>query len=322
MDDEPTEADRKLLERLNALKPSSVQLDRRKKPVDFASQYSTPLGVSDLNTQFRNFRLHSGVGCEHDTPPGSLFENGDAIEDLLSSLDYRDSLPETSGIDDAASWGFLSDASRTVNCPEAAEVGLGRGSADSQFLPTPDQGDFNYEAASNEESDDGKAAKYVENLLKQIDMEDRHKSPLSSTSQETKASLKRNFSFSKTSRSTPEADSLGSPHDDNPGRTSASSTRQCQRSDDGDDDLSTRFVALDLPSVPAELPGTKKTLRTTGDDKAPDCCCICYDNATTKCLDCDGAQLFCVRCWWEMHMDESTDNPERQHRAIKYEASV
>lgn len=30
MDDEPTEADRKLLERLNALKPSSVQLDRRK----------------------------------------------------------------------------------------------------------------------------------------------------------------------------------------------------------------------------------------------------------------------------------------------------
>lgn len=288
--------------------------------MDFVCQCSTQLGASELDTKFRNFRLHSGVGCEPDTPPGSLFENGDAIEDLLSSLDYRDSLPEISGIDDAASWGILSDASRAVNRPEASGIGLGRGSVDSQFMSTPDQGDFNYETASNEESDDVKAAKYVENILKQIDMEDCHKSPLSSTSQETKASLKRNLSFSKTSRPTPEANAVGSPHVDNPRRTLASSTRQCQRNDDGDDDLSTRLAALDLPSVPAELPGTTKTLRTTGDDKVPDCCCICYDNATTKCLDCDGAQLFCVRCWWVMHMDESTDKAERQHRAVKYEA--
>ncbi|KAL1965957.1 hypothetical protein VTN77DRAFT_4897 [Rasamsonia byssochlamydoides] len=310
MDDEPAKADRHLLERLNALKPSSVQLERQKKPFDFASQYSTSLGVSELDTQSRNSRLHLGVGCEHDIPPDPLFEDGDAIEDLLSSLDHGDSLPRILGVDDSDSRGILSDPSSILNCPEAAVVELGGGSVDSQFMPASDLGDCNYETASNEESDDEKAAKYVEDLLKQIGTEDRH-SPLSSTAQDMKASLERNSSFNRTSRSTLEPDSLGSADVVKLERTSATPTRLCQRNDD--DGLSTRFAALNLPSVPAELPGIKKAHET-----APDCCCICYDSATTKCLDCEGAQLFCVCCWWEMHMGEGTDGEERQHRGVKY----
>lgn len=66
-----------------------------------------------------------------------------------------------------------------------------------------------------------------------------------------------------------------------------------------------------LPSVPTDLPTTKNQ----HNEIQHEFCCVCYDTATTKCLDCDGNQFFCVRCWKEMH-EYWTDQP---HKSVKYE---
>jgi hypothetical protein len=245
--------------------------------------------------------------------PLELFsENGDSIENLLSTLDCSDDLPRKLGVGYVDTQRILSDANRTLNCPETSVIGLKGGSASSQFNHASDWTDGNYGTASDDESDDEKAAKDAENLLKQIGLEDHHKSLLlSSTSQDMKASLKCNLPFGRTSFR--ESDPQESSHVTRLAPTSVTSTL-VRRENDDDVDLSTRLAELSLPSVLAEFPGESKESSIAGDDLACDCCCICYDNATTKCLDCDGAQLFCVRCWWEMHIDCSA---ERQHRRVK-----
>jgi hypothetical protein len=95
-----------------------------------------------------------------------------------------------------------------------------------------------------------------------------------------------------------------------------SSTPDDNVNDDGDEDnLSSRLAALSLPSAPNTQPGNRPR---RNNDETPDCCCICYDTAKLKCLDCEGDQLFCVRCWWEMHMDGGGDSG---HKAVKFEGA-
>lgn len=96
--------------------------------------------------------------------------------------------------------------------------------------------------------------------------------------------------------------------------TEASNKSPSRASVDGDEaDLSSRLAALSLPSAPNTQPGYQPK---RNNDETPDFCCICYDTVKLKCLDCEGDQLFCVRCWWEMHMDGEGDSG---HKAVKFE---
>lgn len=85
---------------------------------------------------------------------------------------------------------------------------------------------------------------------------------------------------------------------------------------------SNELSPLNLPSAPTNNPisaehreavtnSARKKEETTW-------CCICQDDATIKCLDCESEQLFCLRCWVEYHLTEGGVE-ERSHRREKYE---
>ena len=92
-----------------------------------------------------------------------------------------------------------------------------------------------------------------------------------------------------------------------------------------EDALTARLNALSLPSAPSFSP-SKKPIKVTKtkakthltDEEIDSWCIICNDDATVKCIGCDG-DLYCRQCWQEGHMGESAGFEERKHCWVKYE---
>lgn len=88
---------------------------------------------------------------------------------------------------------------------------------------------------------------------------------------------------------------------------------------------------VELPSVPQTKPTTKAggslpsvpTSSNAGaakEDKDVDnWCIICLDDATVRCLGCDG-DLYCANCWKEGHVGEDAGTEERSHKALMFDA--
>ncbi|KAI1807007.1 hypothetical protein F4811DRAFT_560039 [Daldinia bambusicola] len=106
--------------------------------------------------------------------------------------------------------------------------------------------------------------------------------------------------------------------------------------------ISSRMAALkvdtsdgpDLPSVPADIdplglpsaptfapadrpaPGLIKRFGFTDEDQKT-WCVVCLEDGAIRCLDCDG-EIYCARCWKEMHVGPSAGYDERGHRWEKF----
>ncbi|MCJ1355739.1 MAG: hypothetical protein MMC33_005731 [Icmadophila ericetorum] len=90
-------------------------------------------------------------------------------------------------------------------------------------------------------------------------------------------------------------------------------------------------VPLDLPSAPTTKPSRKSTssspLKPTTqlqskhtqytDEDIDSWCSICNDDATVRCLGCEG-DLYCAGCWKEGHAGKEAGLEERGHRWVKY----
>lgn len=78
-----------------------------------------------------------------------------------------------------------------------------------------------------------------------------------------------------------------------------------------------------LPATPTSLPSsareatTPSNLPTYTDDDIDSWCIICNDDATLKCLGCDG-DLYCANCWKEGHVGEDAGYEEKMHRAVEF----
>ncbi|TWU76226.1 hypothetical protein ED733_004400 [Metarhizium rileyi] len=97
----------------------------------------------------------------------------------------------------------------------------------------------------------------------------------------------------------------------------------------GIDDITARMAALraptstddGLPSVPTSKP-SKRVNRLTSrtnytDDDADSWCTVCLEDATLRCLGCDG-DVYCTRCWREMHTGPAAAWDERSHKAVQF----
>jgi hypothetical protein len=101
------------------------------------------------------------------------------------------------------------------------------------------------------------------------------------------------------------------------------------RTQDIEDAFTARLAALSapqtdslgLPSAPSFSPRKKPPIQSNTqqriDDEVDTWCIICQDDATLKCLGCDG-DLYCQLCWTEGHRGESAGFEERMHNAVLY----
>ncbi|KAL9085103.1 MAG: hypothetical protein Q9165_007747 [Trypethelium subeluteriae] len=89
---------------------------------------------------------------------------------------------------------------------------------------------------------------------------------------------------------------------------------------------SCRSSPSELPSVPSFFP-IQNSIRPTksrpktgpkqySEAEMDSWCIICCDDATVKCLSCDG-DLYCTKCWKEGHRGGSAGFEERMHKAIE-----
>ncbi|CAM1504564.1 Fc.00g021550.m01.CDS01 [Cosmosporella sp. VM-42] len=98
------------------------------------------------------------------------------------------------------------------------------------------------------------------------------------------------------------------------------------------DDITARLAALrapskteddlSLPEVPSSKPSGKPIKRLTTktnytDDDMDGWCTVCLEDATLRCLGCDD-DVYCTRCWREMHIGPSAGFDERSHKAVHF----
>jgi hypothetical protein len=102
-----------------------------------------------------------------------------------------------------------------------------------------------------------------------------------------------------------------------------------KKSLDFESDIAARMAALKglgttnslgLPSAPTFKPADKPikgVMKKYTDEEVGSWCIICQDDATVKCLGCDG-DLYCAGCWKEGHMGPDVGFEERRHKWTKY----
>ncbi|EXJ88136.1 hypothetical protein A1O1_05064 [Capronia coronata CBS 617.96] len=92
---------------------------------------------------------------------------------------------------------------------------------------------------------------------------------------------------------------------------------------DEDEGLVSRFAGLSLPSVPTTIKATKPGKTSSkpsvgySDEEIDTWCIICNDDATLRCIGCDG-ELYCTNCWMEGHRGEDAGLEERGHKAVQF----
>lgn len=98
------------------------------------------------------------------------------------------------------------------------------------------------------------------------------------------------------------------------------------------DDITARLAALRapspdqdslaLPSVPTSKPSGQPVNRLTSrtnytDDDVESWCTVCLEDATVRCPGCDD-DVYCTRCWYEMHRGPQAGFDERSHKAVQF----
>lgn len=105
---------------------------------------------------------------------------------------------------------------------------------------------------------------------------------------------------------------------------------QGRESLDFESDIAARMAALNglgsvnhlgLPSAPQFKPSDKPIKgvekKTFADEEIDSWCVICQDDATVKCLGCDG-DVYCASCWKEGHMGPDAGYEEKKHKWAKF----
>lgn len=109
-----------------------------------------------------------------------------------------------------------------------------------------------------------------------------------------------------------------------------STTDPSKKSFDFESDIAARMAALrglgatnelGLPSAPTFKPIDKPVKgvmkKSFTDEEIESWCIICQDDATVKCMGCDG-DLYCANCWKEGHMGPDVGWEERKHKWTKF----
>ena len=336
-----------LMRRLNALKPSSVNLGSNAATPPFPTEISVPLSREDKLAQ-RLKGLRSGQPVSN--VPLDL---GSDAEDTLISQTHDHAKPERDPIthwpsndhDDQALEDLLADLGPEEQWkldpddPRNIESLLKEA---KEALPPSDEpkGDSNepdeYQQVSQDPSnplehnengstqktedqqDDEAAEDYVKRVLAGLEVEAKY------FYEDSAVAAKDGEQPSASTHDLPATPS------DVPETSQPSEPPSYE-----DSELEARFskLGLDLPSTPTTTPTTKakathqaniaklnnakkgSNLPKYTEEDIDSWCCICNEDGELKCLGCDG-DLYCNNCWHEGH--GNGPGQEKRHRAVQY----
>ncbi|KAK4181063.1 hypothetical protein QBC36DRAFT_138020 [Triangularia setosa] len=77
------------------------------------------------------------------------------------------------------------------------------------------------------------------------------------------------------------------------------------------------FAPEERRSTPAKKPPLGGREEKYSDEDVKTWCVVCLDDGTVKCIGCDN-DLYCDRCWREMHVGPRAGYDERGHQWVKY----
>lgn len=239
--------------------------------------------------------------------PDSLFQTNDnTLEELLADEDLE---PVSAAKDPADD--------EVTKLLEQLANDVPKGSADDEIMHGDDSDDSDGEAMNNEVDD--VIARYRDelevekSLLEEEEEEEPKASDEEDDGQETYTSS--NMEFPSIPSELGGNDLNASPSSDlNDLQARMASLRlpSVGATDDG----------LDLPSVPSSRPSGKpvKRLETRTnytDDDVDSWCTVCLEDATLRCKGCDD-DVYCTRCWKEMHLGPSAAFDDRSHKAVQF----
>ncbi|KAF2436612.1 hypothetical protein EJ08DRAFT_691772 [Tothia fuscella] len=237
-----------------------------------------------------------GSGEGDDSWLGPVGE-GDSVEGLLKEA--RDALPKE---------GEGEERENTGGKAEKAEC---EGETDRE-----DDDDDDGKHVSDHEDEDA-AEEYIAQILADIELR-RKQGDLSDSEAEQPEHQKHSTHQTKQDHTTTNSTLFDLP-------TAPSTAPLPKDMTISDDDLTARLAALSLPTTPSTAPTSRNPTTKSKSSNFPkftdedieSWCIICSDDATLKCLGCDG-DLYCGNCWNEGHRGEDAGWEEKRHKAVVY----
>ncbi|KAI4715492.1 hypothetical protein E4T48_08321 [Aureobasidium sp. EXF-10727] len=297
-----------LLARLNALRKSPITLSK----TTSLDSPSTPQRTtdSDLSARFRSLTPNSTIAPpfleSEDTEHNE--EDDKTIEELLQDLGPEEqwSVQRDEGerIRDLMAEAKSALPVKGTENEEAKDVDIEVGVIE----PDHDGEDDEDKERNQDKRDDEEADDYVQRVLAEL-------------------ALEKKYGGSEVEE---DADGDNKEGDDENGLSLPSAPTELPSSPAPDQDaniddaLSARFASLSLPGVPSFNPAkkpvniqksVKSNLPKYTDEDMESWCCICNEDATVKCMGCDG-DLYCQECWRDGH--GIGPGQERGHRALAY----
>jgi hypothetical protein len=305
------DSDDALLARLNALRKSPVTLSKTNAlDAPTTPQHST---ATDLTARFRGLSPNNTLSSSSLDDTEHNEEDDRTIEELLSDLGpeeqwsvqrdegerIRDLMAEAKNALPAEKTGNTEGKELDI------EVGVIRPDNEDEKDEEDDEDEDKEE--KQDKRDDEEADDYVQRVLAELEFDKKY------------GGVEDGEDEDKTDK---EEDDNGLSLPSAP--TELPSSPAPDQDANVDDALSARFASLSLPGVPSFNPANKpvniqKSVKTNlpkyTDEDMESWCCICNEDATIKCVGCDG-DLYCQECWRDGH--GNGPGQERGHRALAY----
>ncbi|KAL1960783.1 hypothetical protein VTO42DRAFT_6613 [Malbranchea cinnamomea] len=304
MDPRPSDDDISLLNRLNALKPSTVQLEHRKVPYgEDEDDYS----VLSLRERFLGLGTSSRTIDQDLEPVVSSIDPDEDVEELLAEL--RQNILQNPNNDREVERDLLGGAKSFLASSSRLTESLPPPKPDEKVLDGQD------------EDLEPEAEEYVERVLGEFDSSRQEAGEPPRHPGNSSSSPEEQYHTPGGPRDDDGHSRPFSPSVDEPARLDLPNTPSTPLpSLFHEYENEPRSPVEDLPAVPtfapAERPVRIKSWTGANDDVSPSWCCICSDDARVECLDC-GKQLYCRRCWRETHLEEGAEG-ERMHRTASF----
>jgi hypothetical protein len=289
----PDTRDQDLLNRLNALRPSTITLNPNKASFPPAS---TSLADIDLASRFARLNSNSPGPQQHQnlsltSEPDTEINGEDeqSLEELLASLEASHDPLKASKTDAEAAQDLIQQARAALAI--SGEAGADAGAHGCQTNEGNVMISEEHEDETIQRTEDEEADEYIQIALAAVKL-DEAEPPVGPSrdvdGDDDNAETTTELPSAPTSslRASPQAESNGF-----------------------------------LPSAPTFAPLTRSTAAKAtqkfADEDIETWCIICSDDATVRCLGCDG-DLYCGNCWNEGHRGPDAGYEEKMHKAVAY----